>query len=828
MINREELYRPIIYSPKSHQVESIWPSDGPYQLLDWQDLQALRLHPNLMMTAFIALLFPDASTVLAWGGQPEMWIENNRLRISSFVSVQFGQFVVNDTLASIEIPVGLQSETSGFRWVSVFAKSAYQQESGPRIYRNDRNTPAIDRVLDVPISEHIETEYQLYANPVNSPVIYNRKSGYVYLGAYRITAAGSDLFDPASADDLISYIHAKYGFNHPDGSVTRSKFQQGIIDDGGLSAVNSPVIALKDCSDEIMDARGTLNSLAARIVGVIDPDGELNGDLIQSMIVDRVWTLYFAKGELAKPNPFVYNFSTSKFELNMNAVRASGAACDTVITGRGFKPLVGGENEYVTPGTDTGFEPTLPAASGGEFGLDQYAIFASPTEIRWGSSAYPLNIGDGLTGVEGCNFRCRIHRDADGQHRITSWSQFDRADGTEAVWGNACEYMVIGNANLKDGYAEDIPPEAALGTFGNCKITISGLPLMVGATGKTWTRSLFVVLHNETETHFIGLYQGFLLRADSGYAPPPGYSEAEYWPVWWIETGLTSPDQYRHEFPAEFRKFLPCNDGDPVQFTIAWSKVNDGTWGVAVKCLNTGEIETIESIQTPIEIVSVSDGKSDAATAFGTDQQSPATVETNNFETEYYDDTTVPATEDTCKKLSFPGYKKGSCKVMVTGVTEPLPDPTDKAVMLAIGNSKAGREGCAGWVTLRHRTGADRIRSEYDVKMGMGKTYAYSHPDPAHCDWHSMQHSIPNPLAVDGVYEIRWDADMGTIEVISPLGESILGYMYDYEYQRARFAFDTVGQGDELGGWIAKSSGTIELIEFNGEETGVSHWCDKI
>jgi len=469
---------------------------------------------------------------------------------------------------------------------------------------------------------------------LNNPQPIESKNGWVYLGNYRISDNDPEDFTGVDFDDLISYIHATQGFNHPDESVVRSKFDYGIVDNHNVIVSDDelPLVTIKEASDEMKDAKGNLSTVATRILGVIDVDGNIQRDPIEELAIQRILKLYFGSGDLEHPNPFRFNNDTGKFELNMDAVADTGEATYFIVSGRGVGPEQGGEHETLSVGESSNF---LPNTYQGLSADDMY-IYANAKKIQWGDGTNGLGIGTG-NEVLGCNFRCRVHRDPNGAHRIGAWSQIDMPNGTEFSWGLPVEYMTIGAVNLKDGFA-DLPIPAPEGSddptdYGNSSLpgnsgsgtfSLSGIPTMTGESGKDWNKSCLIILHNVAQNRYIAIYQRYLLAHHSSYDPPTGYENAEYWPAWRVECGGYTPSQ-QAEWSIFSAGFLPSNELSEVNFEFAWNGQS-----CSVKCLETGDVQTVTN-NVNLFIDSWGDGSSSAAGKFGTSRVNDASVSETSF-----------------------------------------------------------------------------------------------------------------------------------------------------------------------------------------------------
>lgn len=809
MINQHELDRPLMFVPQGHRVGEIWPTAKEYQLFDWSDIEALRVHPYYMQKALIALLFPELSSVIAWSGYPRLLLNKSKglITIQKFIAVNWSVFIINDFENTVEIPLEHRLEPNGFRYVSLFTTAKYaENEPIKRHVRDDRRVPPVDIYNELPLSESIKTEFCFVSTSINSIEPIKNKSGWVYLGHFRIDATGVSDAVGVDEDDWVTYIHSQ-SFNHPDGSVTGEKIEFGIYDEYGLYQTTS--LPQKIVSDEIKSARGRLPTLAQRILKAIDVDGYFQEEPIRRLLIQRIMQKYFYSGTLAKPNPFVYDYEDNKFKLNPNAVVASGSACVMDATGRGEGPLSGGSGGVIVPGQDTAFVPIVPS---GEYGADQIYIFASPSIITWGDSSNSLDL-EGSGQVMGCNVSCQVRRDDKGDHKIAAWTSMDRPDGEVISWSCPCEYVSVASANLKSGFSTDSKYAVGDGSFGHAFIVLEGMEQDLKAY-----QSHFAVLHNGDNSHFIALSQTIIKRSETSMKPPRGYENAIEWPGWKIISGHTKMDGFSVESDA---LYLP-SDRMQQHFVIAWEKKGQ-RWRVTAYCGETEETLILGNIPVALEIEHVSDGRSDAARESGTDVINPAILTIVDFKTEKYEDE-VPPEQNPCKGKEYFGYTQGTARVMITGVST-VPNANHKSVMVGLGNSYAGSGGCAGWLEVRHRAGSG-MESLFDMKVGMGKTTSFGEHMPCFCGNSSIGQGIAHLPAIDGEYLLAWDAETGEISVTNPRGQAMSLFMYNPEMQLARFAFDMVGQAG-LGGWIDSEYGSIEVLEFNGIKEGKSHWCER-
>ena len=580
-MNLITISRPIIHVPENHRPDEVQPGKGPYCSMDWRDWIALIEHPASLVKSLIELILQTDTGLLWWKNPAEpIRITANGIEIDPLIAIDHAEPLVQ--IEPIQIPFeSLPINTAGKTQTGgIYIRGVYVAEDRLVKLRDDRVLPPVDHVESKTTIERLQVESQC--------VIPDRPiSGWLKIGSYE-QQSGQNPHTAAGELPIIATMgghREALEFDHPEQSVRSDHLEIGIYENAGLSAA-AERISQKNLSDEIIEARGILSDLHNRINRVIDEEAGVQAKPIHVLCLrefERKYWKYDSEGRkipdsaLSKPNPFVYNSETGQYELNMEAVKDSGAGVLIGTVSTGTSPLHSTAEERDIDTTDpedgaTGSDVVLPTG----FAAGSVFLIASPRHIQWGNATQPFDV----TKIAGCNFEIRVER-KDGTYHITSWSHMGFDDGTQYIHECSLEYLPIGlkpygfddsgqeEESDEEPYTpeygdwdeyedpdddEPTPGDTSGIRHGRATVRVFNIPEMTDQNKDSINKQILFSLQSDGG-YYVGIYHRYL---------QPDWPRGDWWPTWRIECGRNG-----HQ-ASEWSIFESHDLGDEATFEIEW------------------------------------------------------------------------------------------------------------------------------------------------------------------------------------------------------------------------------------------------------------------
>jgi len=630
LIDEKKLHKPILHFPETHDSNALYPNYGYFELLDWNDWELLRGQPYALMRSTVFLYFQTKKALVWWQNKNEpIQYKDGKIRIAPYIAIFDGYIIVSTDWK--EINTG-SLYLGGTNAQSIYVRPVFEDEDElNRYFRNDRLPVPQDRAKPVYVISKMTLEYKTMV--VNgSDEAPGELGGWLKLTGHKYDGIVAFDFEPAEQTRVTLTGHREI-FDHPDESCLGQYFEKGIWEKSGLqqtviSQVDlTPMLSLKEVSDEIHDTRGSMASIDKRISPVIDPSGNLRPEEIREICIEVIDDTYFSDDpDLEKPNPFekVEDGDSVSYRMNKEAAQDSG---DAVVFGtkRGAydgTPCI--EEDY---DEFNQFLPNLPTdlETNEDFHPDHVAMIAGPIVIQWGGDGVGENLEIRTGKTLGCGFNCQMKRvsEANPQHKITCWSttDFDQAVVpliADLKISHPIQYLPIGIrgwGNTTDPYEQPDPDEEpwfpdegelTAGVVGSVTVDVSNIPVMTEDNFRILNKSNMVCLFNQSLTRFVCIMLRYL---------QPGYPDGPWTKVWRVEAG-----GYRENQRSEWSIFdsHPLPDGDH-RFKIEWDHDD-----LTVTNLTTGDVQTLSlhvslSFERPAGTwVPWGNGQSEGATTWGT------------------------------------------------------------------------------------------------------------------------------------------------------------------------------------------------------------------
>lgn len=460
MINKNNFTTAIINFPKTASVDNEYPDYGYYQLLKWEDWQLIKDSPFNLMRAVMKLWTQKTKCLLYWSDSNEpIYLKTTEfgtvIAIRPFVAIFDGYVMVSNKevyLAPVDYPeLNIVAKfrhnyDKNDRYDSIYVRPTFKTSvENNRMFRNDKVSKYLDYSKKVVVKEQLELEFRVIDGINGKAEAPQDISGWLKLGSFKTADAWPYEFASEEQSIVTLYNHKKFKtFDHEDRSCSAEKFQHGIWHSsnekhGDLEQLDLTLpMTLKNASDALREASGSVASLSIRLGGLFLADGTIKKDEIIEMCHEIIDAKYFSDDpELAKPDPF--EKVDQSYRLNTKAVAEAGD---------GFVVAYLRRDGDGTPMMGYNFDsynqiiPEIPInpETGREYGPDEVSIIASGDAMQFGEEGNELEIVSGKTA--GCNYTCEMRRvsSINSSHRIACWSQ---TDWDENVVGAGIDDLVL-------------------------------------------------------------------------------------------------------------------------------------------------------------------------------------------------------------------------------------------------------------------------------------------------------------------------------------------------------------------------------------------------